>query len=106
MAARVDILATAVTYDGRADAYKERLGRLEKLTSLDLRDTAREWLADGVYTLEVEPFGNAKAAPVTLDRSAPPQLGAPHELKLPVLQEERLCRTACGWCWRSGMKFR
>ena len=86
-----DILATAVTYDGRPDAYKERLARLEKLTSLDLRDTAREWLSDGVYTLEVEPFGNAKAAPAgAVDRSAPPPLGAPHELQLPAIQEERL----------------
>ena len=64
------------------DAYKERLARLEKLTSLDLRDAAREWLVDGVYTLEVVPFGNAKAAP-SLDRAAPPPLGSPHELKLP-----------------------
>jgi zinc protease len=85
-----DILATSVTYDGRADAYKERLARLEKLTSLDLRDTAREWLADGVYTLEVEPFGNTKAASVALDRSALPPLGPPHELKLPTLQEASL----------------
>ena len=84
-----DILATSLTYAGRADAYKERLARLEKLTSLDLRDAAREWLTDGVYTLEVVPFGNAKAAPA-LDRAAPPPLGAPHELKLPKLQEERL----------------
>jgi zinc protease len=84
-----DILATSLTYAGRADAYKERLTRLEKLTSLDLRDAAREWLTDGVYTLEVVPFGNAKAAPA-LDRATPPPLGAPHELKLPKLQEERL----------------
>jgi zinc protease len=84
-----DILATSLTYAGRADAYKERLARLEKLTSLDLRDAAREWLTDGVYTLEVVPFGNAKAAP-PLDRATPPPLGAPHELKLPKLQEERL----------------
>jgi zinc protease len=84
-----DILATSLTYGGRADAYKERLARLEKLTSLDLRDAAREWLTDGVYTLEVVPFGNAKAAP-SLDRAAPPPLGAPHELKLPEIQEARL----------------
>ena len=33
-----DILATSLTYAGVPDAYKERLTRLEKLTSLDLRD--------------------------------------------------------------------
>ena len=85
-----DILATSVTYDGLPDAYKERLTRLEKLTSLDLRDTAREWLSDGVYTLEVEPFGNAKSVPAGLDRAAPPPLGEPHELKLPTTQEAAL----------------
>jgi zinc protease len=84
-----DILATSLTYAGRADAYKERLARLEKLTSLDLRDAAREWLVDGVYTLEVVPFGNAKATPA-LNRASPPPLGAPHELTLPKIQEERL----------------
>ena len=26
-------------------------------------EESREWLADGVYNLEVEPFGNAKAMP-------------------------------------------
>ncbi len=86
-----DILATALTYDGRPDAYKQRLNRLENLTSLQIRDTVREWLSDGVYTLEVEPFGDAKAAPAAaIDRSTPPALGAPHELKLPDLKEERL----------------
>ena len=84
-----DILATSMTYDGRPDAYKERLARLEKVTSFELRDTARQWLADGVYTLEVAPFGSAKAAPA-IDRASPPALGAPHELKLPQIQEEHL----------------
>jgi len=84
-----DILATSLTYGGRPDAYKERLARLEKLTSLDLRDTAREWLSDGVYTLEVAPFGNAKAA-APIDRTAPPPLSAPHELQLPKIEEDRL----------------
>jgi zinc protease len=84
-----DILATSLTYGGRPDAYKERLARLEKLTSLDLRDTAREWLSDGVYTLEVAPFGNARAG-VPVDRSTPPPLEAPHELQLPTIEKEHL----------------
>jgi zinc protease len=86
-----DILATSVTYAGRPDAYKERLARLETVKSFELRDAAREWLTDGVYALEVVPFGNAKAVSVPMfNRAAPPALGEPHELRLPQLQQERL----------------
>jgi zinc protease len=87
-----DILATNQTYSGSPHAYKERLQRLEEAAVSNVRDAAREWLSDGVYVLEVSPFAAAKqsTADVTtngLDRSALPELGAPHELKLPDLQE-------------------
>jgi len=58
-----DILATSVTYAGAPHAYKGRLARLEQATSFDLRDAAREWLSDGVYTLEVLPFSDGKGTP-------------------------------------------
>jgi zinc protease len=83
-----DILATNQTYSGSPHAYKQRLQRLEVAAAPNIRDAAREWLSDGVYVLEVTPFSAAKqpVAPV-VDRSELPELGTPHELKLPVLQE-------------------
>jgi zinc protease len=86
-----DILATSVTYGGTPHAYKNRLARLEQATVSDLQQAAREWLSDGVYSLQVDPFVDGKAllAPA-LNRQAPPPLGTPHELKLPQIHEESL----------------
>jgi len=85
-----DILATSVTYSGTPQAYKERLRRLGEATVADVRDTARAWLTDGVYALEVVPFAATRQSEAPAERSAIPTLGAPHDLKLPVLHEERL----------------
>ncbi len=86
-----DILATSQTYAGSPHAYKSRLRRLETASAVNVRDAVREWLSDGVYVLEVTPFAAVKqpVAEVT-GRSALPDLGTPHELKLPVLQEDVL----------------
>jgi len=35
-----------------------------------LRETAREWLDDGVYVLQVKPFGALHANTETVDRSS------------------------------------
>jgi zinc protease len=85
-----DILATSLTYSGSPHSYKNRLERLESLGGSDLRDSAREWLADGVYVLEVHPFAAARPSTEPVNRAALPALGSPHELKLPAIQEDRL----------------
>ena len=43
-------------YGGSPDAYKTVLDRIASATTEDVHDTAREWLSDGVYILEVHPF--------------------------------------------------
>lgn len=86
-----DILATSATYLGSPDGYKQRLLALEQAKPEDLRNAAREWLSDGVYALEVQPFEAAKeAARNGAARSAQPEPGAAHDLKLPELREARL----------------
>jgi zinc protease len=85
-----DILATSVTYSGTPHAYRERLRRLGEATVADLREAARAWLSDGVYALEVVPFAASRQIEAPAERSAIPALGAPHDLKLPALHEERL----------------
>jgi zinc protease len=86
-----DILATNQTFLGSPQAYRRRLENLERATTENLRDAARTWLSDGVYALEVHPFEatvgerNGSSA-----RTAPPALGAAHDLQLPPLREDRL----------------
>jgi zinc protease len=85
-----DILATSQTYLGSPQGYKAKLQRLEQVGFADLRDAAREWLSDGVYALEVHPFLAVTPSVTATDRSSLPDLGSPHELKLPILHEDRL----------------
>ncbi|MBV9503274.1 MAG: insulinase family protein [Acidobacteriaceae bacterium] len=86
-----DILATSQTYFGSPQGYRSRLLNLERATIADLREAAQAWLSDGVYALEVHPFSAAApAASPASDRTHSPEFGAPHELKLPRLQEDRL----------------
>jgi zinc protease len=85
-----DILALDQVFLGNPDAYKITLQRIRAATAADLRDTARKWLSDGVYILEVDPFGDFKAAANGADRSKAPEIGAAPELKLPKLQRATL----------------
>lgn len=86
-----DILATNQTYLGNPHGYKKRLENLDRASSADVLGTARAWLSDGAYTLEVLPFQAAsQPAAAVSDRTSLPVLGAPHDLQLPSLREERL----------------
>jgi len=85
-----DILASSQTYSGTPDGYRQRLQRLEHVTPGEIRETARTWLSDGAYTLEVDPFIEAKDAVQAGDRSQLPPMGEAHGLKLPAIREERL----------------
>src|SRR5579875_2694047 len=85
-----DILASSQTYLGRPDAFRERLARLEAVSAAELRDTARAWMSQGVYALEVVPFLYAAQPSAPASRTRIPELGAPHDLKLPALHEFRM----------------
>jgi zinc protease len=86
-----DILASSQTYLGSPGSYRQRLQNLEAATIADLCDTARSWLSDGVYALEVLPFPNGKQpAQSTTDRSRLPEPGRVNDLKLPQVHEDRL----------------
>lgn len=86
-----DILASNQTYLGDAHGYKVRLQRLEEATRADLRESARAWLADGVYALEVQPYTATKQmAEGDGKRESLPEIGQGHELNLPPIQDGRL----------------
>src|SRR5262249_25383889 len=83
-------LAQSQVVLGSPDAYKNSLKRVREATADDLKNVANQWLSDGVYILEVNPFPDYKADADGADRSKAPVPGAPPELKLPKLQRSTL----------------
>jgi zinc protease len=69
-----DVLASSLTLEGSADAFKVRLARIEATTPADLQAAGQRWLSDGDFTLRVTPFPDYAAAP-PIDRSALPTPG-------------------------------
>ncbi|MGB2645287.1 MAG: pitrilysin family protein [Candidatus Acidiferrum sp.] len=85
-----DRLAQSQVFLGSPDAYKVSLKRVREATAEDLKAAANRWLSDGVYVLDVLPFPDYKVAANGADRSKPPEIGTPPELKLPKLQHATL----------------
>ena len=85
-----DILASGQTYRSTPDFYRTRLKHLEEATLASIRDTARQWLSDGVYSLEVIPFSAPAETSAPKSREQTPAIGEPHELRLPAIHEDRL----------------
>jgi zinc protease len=85
-----DVLAQGQVFAGRPDYYKERLRLVARATAAQLRGTAVRWLSDGVYTLEVRPYGEFQTAAAGVDRSKLPEPGALPETKFPELQRSTL----------------
>ncbi len=85
-----DRLAQSQVFRGSPDAYKISLKRVHDATAEDLKASARKWLSDGVYVLQVDPFPEYKTATAGADRSKAPSTGTPPELKLPKLQRATL----------------
>ncbi|HUR94024.1 MAG TPA: pitrilysin family protein, partial [Gemmatimonadales bacterium] len=85
-----DVLAKGEVFAGRADFYKLQLRRKAAATAAQLRSAAATWLADGVYTLVVEPFPEYAVAPTGADRSRVPEPGAPPRAEFPALQRATL----------------
>jgi zinc protease len=67
-----DVLAMNQVFLGRPDAWKESLERVSHAATADLRDTARRWLSDGVYVLEIRPLPEFQITASDVDRSKLP----------------------------------
>ncbi|MFL5472585.1 MAG: M16 family metallopeptidase, partial [Gemmatimonadales bacterium] len=85
-----DVLAQGEVFAGRPDFYKLRLNRVRQATTTQLSSVARQWLADGVYTLEVRPYPEFQTASAAADRSKLPVPGTPAEAKFPELERATL----------------
>ncbi|HEU5303904.1 MAG TPA: pitrilysin family protein, partial [Gemmatimonadales bacterium] len=85
-----DVLALGEVFAGRPDFYKVRLDRVEQATAARLLRSARQWLTDGVYVLEVQPYPEHQVTRAGADRSKLPELGEPVDTKFPVLERATL----------------
>jgi zinc protease len=85
-----DLLATCMTYTGNADCYKDYLQRVKAATPASVKKAMNDWLSDGDYVLQVDPFPTTLAASAPVDRSKEPPLGQPESLRLPPMQKTTL----------------
>jgi zinc protease len=85
-----DILAKCQTFTGNPDCYKEYLKRIQAATPASVRKVANEWLSDGDYVLEVQPFPTTLKTAAPIDRSKEPATGSAMSLKLPPMQKATL----------------
>ncbi len=86
-----DILAQNQVYAGDPDHYKTTLARIDNATADDLLTTAKAWLSDGAYVLDVTPFPQYSSAPSdSTVRKTMPQVGEPPTAKFPALQRATL----------------
>jgi zinc protease len=85
-----DLLARCQTFTGNPDCYKEYLQRIQAATPASVKKAANDWLTDGDYILEVQPYPSTLTADGKLDRSKEPELGKPMSLSLPPMQKAKL----------------
>jgi zinc protease len=85
-----DVLAQGEVFAGRPDFYKVRLDRLERASPAQILSSARRWLSDGVYILEVHPYPEFQTAQAGADRSKLPEPGASPPARFPELERATL----------------
>jgi zinc protease len=85
-----DLLARCQTYTNNPDCYKIYLQRIKDATPASVKKAANDWLSDGDYILEVQPYPASLKAEGKLDRTKEPAPGAPVSLNLPPMQKSKL----------------
>jgi zinc protease len=85
-----DLLAQCATFTGNPDCYKQYLQRIKAATPDMVKKAMNDWLADGDFVLQVDPFPGNLSTTAKLDRSQPPALGQPEALRLPPMQRATL----------------
>jgi len=83
-------LAQYQVYCGTPDHYKTEMRWVFDSTPAQVRDVARQWLSDGRFTLDVQPFPDLAPAAAGADRSKLPAVSEAPALKLPPLQRTTL----------------
>lgn len=84
-----DYLARCQTFTGNPDCYKVYLERVKAATVASVKKAANDWLSDGDYILEVQPYP-ALQTTAKIDRSKEPPLGKPMSLNMPPMEKAKL----------------
>ena len=84
-----DILASCQTFTGNPDCYKEYLKRIQAATPATVKKAAVDWLTDGDYVLEVQPYPTDLKTSAPIDRSKEPALGRPCRSSFPPCRKPR-----------------
>ncbi|MEP6645652.1 MAG: pitrilysin family protein, partial [Saprospiraceae bacterium] len=82
-----DILAESETYGGSPDYYKKIQAWIKSATPADLQKTAKDWLSDGQYILNIVPYGDFTSTETDLDRTQMPPVGNPPLAKFPEIKQ-------------------
>jgi zinc protease len=85
-----DLLSRCQAFRGNPDCYKDYLKWVKAATPATVKKAANDWLSDGDYVLEVQPYPTSFKTEGKLDRSKEPSLGDPMSLKLPPLEKSTL----------------
>jgi len=85
-----DLLARCQTFRSNPNCYKEYLNWVKAATPATVKKAAVDWLSDGDYVLEVQPYPTTLKTEAKLDRSKEPPPGDPMSLKLPPLEKSTL----------------
>jgi len=85
-----DVLASCQTFLGNPDCYKRYLERVRAATPAAVKKVAMDWLSDGDYVLDVQPYPSDLKAGEKIDRSHLPAMGKPEPVSLPPMQKRML----------------
>jgi zinc protease len=85
-----DILISNYVFHGDPHFYKTQLDRIKNVARKDIVDTAREWLTDGMYELEIRPFPEYKSATTGADRTVMPDVSPMAGARLDKFQRQTL----------------
>lgn len=85
-----DILARNEVYVGNAGHYKVTFNWVKESTPEQIWNTAKKWLSDGVYILEVHPFPNFETVKSDVDRTKVPEALTPPDAQFPAIQRASL----------------
>ncbi len=85
-----DILARNQVYAGDPAHYKKVLAWVAESSAEDIRAVAAEYLADGVYVLEIHPVPERTVSESRVDRSGLPSSEGFPEFAFPATQETKL----------------
>jgi zinc protease len=87
---RSDVLAESLTFDGRTDAYLDRLEQIATTRPEQVQAASRAWLTEPHYTLVVTPFPDLRPDTTSIDRTVLPPLGDAPDVQFPAIRRATL----------------